>query len=101
MSFLLKIENIAKSSKILISAEADFSRSKDRSRTHDQKLLKFHLVNFWISRYILLSTNAIAKHWIGEFWCTGLLPEQVHIFNLWKVFKTVSQSGEKLTPQTA
>ena len=42
MSFLLKIENIAKSSKILISAEADFSRSKDRSRTHDQKS-KFHI----------------------------------------------------------
>ena len=39
MSFLLKIENIAKSSKILISAETFFSRSKDRSRTHDQKPL--------------------------------------------------------------
>ena len=37
MSFLLKIENIAKSSKILISEEPVFSRSKDRSRTHDQK----------------------------------------------------------------
>ena len=37
MSFLLKIENIAKSSKILISNEPFFSRSKDRSRTHDQK----------------------------------------------------------------
>ena len=37
MSFLLKIENIAKSSKILISEEPFFSRSKDRSRTHDQK----------------------------------------------------------------
>ena len=37
MSFLLKIENIAKSSKILISAETFFSRSKDGSRTHDQK----------------------------------------------------------------
>ena len=38
MSFLLKIENIAKSSKILISGETFFSRSKDRSRTHDQKI---------------------------------------------------------------
>ena len=37
MSFLLEIENIAKSSKILISAEPFFSRSKDRSRTQDQK----------------------------------------------------------------
>ena len=37
MSFLLKIENITKSSKILISGEPDFSLSKDRSRTHDQK----------------------------------------------------------------
>ena len=37
MSFLLKIENIAKSSKILISGETFFLRSKDRSRTHDQK----------------------------------------------------------------
>ena len=47
MSFLLKIENIAKSSKILISAETFFLCSKDRSRTHDQKkqsetLLKQH-----------------------------------------------------------
>ena len=38
MSFLLKIENIAKSSKILISGESFFLRSKDRSRTHDQKV---------------------------------------------------------------
>ena len=38
MSFLLKIENIAKSSKISILAEPFFSRSKDRFRTHDQKL---------------------------------------------------------------
>ena len=37
MSFILKIENIAKSSKILISEEPFFSRSKDRLRTHDQK----------------------------------------------------------------
>ena len=41
MSFLLKIENIAISSKILISGELFFSRSKDRSRTHDQKLSIF------------------------------------------------------------
>ena len=33
MSFLLKIENIAKSSKILISAKADFLHSKDRGLT--------------------------------------------------------------------
>ena len=38
MSFLLKIENIAKSSKILISGDPVFLRSKDRSRTHDQKV---------------------------------------------------------------
>ena len=37
MSFLLKIENIAKSSKISNSGKPFFSRSKDRSRTHDQK----------------------------------------------------------------
>ena len=37
MSFILKIENIAKYSKILISEEPFFSRSKDRLRTHDQK----------------------------------------------------------------
>ena len=42
MSFLLKIENIAKSSKILISGETFFSRSKDRSRTHDQKRVGKH-----------------------------------------------------------
>jgi hypothetical protein len=41
MSFILKIENIAKSSKILISEEPFFSRSKDRLRTHDQKELKY------------------------------------------------------------
>ena len=44
MSFLLKIENIAKSSKILISVEPFFSRSKDRSRTHDQKFSQSFMV---------------------------------------------------------
>ena len=43
MSFLLKIENIAKSSKILLSEETFFLRSKDRSRTHDQKVNKILL----------------------------------------------------------
>ena len=40
MSFLLKIENIAKSSKFSNTGEPFFSRSKDRSRTHDQKIVK-------------------------------------------------------------
>ena len=55
MSFLLKIENIAKSSKILISGEPFFSRSKDRSRTHDQKYQSY---NYVIVLYSILSKKS-------------------------------------------
>ena len=58
MSFLLKIENIAKSSKILISAESFFSRSKDRSRTHDQKL---HTLDISSTAYLPHLVNVVCE----------------------------------------
>ena len=61
MSFLLKIENIAKSSKILISGELFFLRSKDRSRTHDQKLKSKATLS--LSQYHVIQEPRVTFQW--------------------------------------